>query len=465
MPTLDLDGYSGRALVRQYLALSGVGLDVVGRRHRPRPRLRRRRRARRRGARRCWAGRCRSSPAPTPIASTSIARASSTTTATLATCGATRTTSCAAPTPTPKRSGRHGPRGAHAGRAHEPGALHAPTTTTSRRRTRTTAAPRRFSDTSPVAGAVWHATRHVNAYASYGEGFETPTFAEIAYRTGGTGLNFALQPATSRAAKVGIKASWSRASASTSRRSQCAPRTRSSSTPPRVAARRTRTPAARAGTASRRCGTASCRYDLHAHVAYTWLRAVFADAFTTRRAAPVVRRRAAAGRARAAGLWRARLDAGRAAAAGARRSSCNSSTAVRQRAQHRRRAGLYGGQRARRLTRRREAPRCSAFAARQQPLRPQLRRLGDRRRYQWPLLRAGARPQLVRRHQRRCHASDAAGRPLHARRVAAALARRGAPRRPVRAGAGGCRQSPSSRPACAPTPSTCTSRSALCCSR
>jgi iron complex outermembrane receptor protein len=65
---------------------------------------------------------------------------------------------------------------------------------------------RNFSRASPVAGAVWHATPDVNVYASYGEGFETPTFAEMAYRAGGTGLNFALNPATSRAAEAGIKA-------------------------------------------------------------------------------------------------------------------------------------------------------------------------------------------------------------------------------------------------------------------
>ena len=65
---------------------------------------------------------------------------------------------------------------------------------------------RSFSRASPVAGAVWHAGPDVNVYASYGEGFETPTFAEMAYRSGGSGLNFALSPATSKAGEVGIKA-------------------------------------------------------------------------------------------------------------------------------------------------------------------------------------------------------------------------------------------------------------------
>ena len=62
-----------------------------------------------------------------------------------------------------------------------------------------------FGNTSPVAGITYHASDTLNVYASYGEGFETPTFAEIAYRPGGTGLNFGLQPATSRAVEVGVK--------------------------------------------------------------------------------------------------------------------------------------------------------------------------------------------------------------------------------------------------------------------
>jgi iron complex outermembrane receptor protein len=63
----------------------------------------------------------------------------------------------------------------------------------------------RFDDTSPVAGIVYQVTDDLNAYASYGEGFETPTFAELAYRQGGSGLNFGLQPARSRATEIGLK--------------------------------------------------------------------------------------------------------------------------------------------------------------------------------------------------------------------------------------------------------------------
>jgi iron complex outermembrane recepter protein len=64
---------------------------------------------------------------------------------------------------------------------------------------------RTYYNTSPIAGAVWHAADNLNLYASYGQGFETPTFAEIAYRPTGTGLNLALDPATSTAWELGMK--------------------------------------------------------------------------------------------------------------------------------------------------------------------------------------------------------------------------------------------------------------------
>jgi iron complex outermembrane receptor protein len=63
-----------------------------------------------------------------------------------------------------------------------------------------------FSHASPVGGLVWHAAEDVNVYANWGEGFETPTFIELAYRNVGTGLNFALQPAISRSTEIGVKA-------------------------------------------------------------------------------------------------------------------------------------------------------------------------------------------------------------------------------------------------------------------
>jgi iron complex outermembrane receptor protein len=67
----------------------------------------------------------------------------------------------------------------------------------------------RFSATNPVAGLSYGFTDDLNAYASFGRGFETPTLNELAYRSiSGTlpGLNFALQPARSSDYEVGVKA-------------------------------------------------------------------------------------------------------------------------------------------------------------------------------------------------------------------------------------------------------------------
>jgi iron complex outermembrane receptor protein len=64
-----------------------------------------------------------------------------------------------------------------------------------------------YSNTSPVLGAVYHLTPTVNLYANAGKGFETPTFIELAYQAGGaSGLNFGLQPSTSRNFETGVKA-------------------------------------------------------------------------------------------------------------------------------------------------------------------------------------------------------------------------------------------------------------------
>lgn len=63
-----------------------------------------------------------------------------------------------------------------------------------------------YGATTPVAGLLWRAARGVNVYASYGRGFETPTFNELGYRAdGGAGLAFDLDPARSRNAELGIK--------------------------------------------------------------------------------------------------------------------------------------------------------------------------------------------------------------------------------------------------------------------
>ena len=63
-----------------------------------------------------------------------------------------------------------------------------------------------FSATSPVAGLMWRASDTTHLYASYGKGFETPTFNELAYRAdGGAGLAFNLVPAKSKNGELGVK--------------------------------------------------------------------------------------------------------------------------------------------------------------------------------------------------------------------------------------------------------------------
>lgn len=61
---------------------------------------------------------------------------------------------------------------------------------------------------TPVAGLMYKLSPDLHLYASFGRGFETPTFNELAYRPGGGGLNFGLSPATSRQWEIGAKTRW-----------------------------------------------------------------------------------------------------------------------------------------------------------------------------------------------------------------------------------------------------------------
>jgi iron complex outermembrane receptor protein len=65
---------------------------------------------------------------------------------------------------------------------------------------------RNYNHGSPVLGVVWHVLPDLNVYANYGQGFETPTFAELAYRSVGPGLNLGLQPGISKSGEIGMKA-------------------------------------------------------------------------------------------------------------------------------------------------------------------------------------------------------------------------------------------------------------------
>jgi len=64
----------------------------------------------------------------------------------------------------------------------------------------------RYRATSPVAGISWTPAPQWQWFAAWGHGFETPTFNELAYRSdGGSGPNFALQPARTRSGETGVR--------------------------------------------------------------------------------------------------------------------------------------------------------------------------------------------------------------------------------------------------------------------
>ena len=63
-----------------------------------------------------------------------------------------------------------------------------------------------YSATTPAAGILYKFSPAASLYANYGRGFETPTFAELAYRTTGAGPNFGLAASHSRHLETGIKA-------------------------------------------------------------------------------------------------------------------------------------------------------------------------------------------------------------------------------------------------------------------
>jgi iron complex outermembrane recepter protein len=66
---------------------------------------------------------------------------------------------------------------------------------------------RDYSETTPLVGLIFRYSKSSSLYASYGEGFETPTFAELAHQNPpGTGLNFALDASRSRHLEAGWKA-------------------------------------------------------------------------------------------------------------------------------------------------------------------------------------------------------------------------------------------------------------------
>jgi len=67
-----------------------------------------------------------------------------------------------------------------------------------------------FTATSPLLGITWHANDALNIYANYGQGFESPTLAEMAYSnlnstTNVNTFNTAIKAANSRHYEIGAK--------------------------------------------------------------------------------------------------------------------------------------------------------------------------------------------------------------------------------------------------------------------
>jgi iron complex outermembrane receptor protein len=145
----------------------------------------------------------------------------------------------------------------------------------------------RYTATLPVLGASVAVSDTVRVYATAGRGFETPTLNELAYRpNGATGLNFALQPATSRSLEAGLKARTADGSELTLSVFETTT-AREIVTQTNLGGRAT---FQNAGATRRRglelsASTALGR-DLQAQLAATWLDAVYRDGFLTCAATP-----------------------------------------------------------------------------------------------------------------------------------------------------------------------------------
>ncbi|MEO8751594.1 MAG: TonB-dependent receptor, partial [Casimicrobiaceae bacterium] len=140
---------------------------------------------------------------------------------------------------------------------------------------------RTYTNTSPIAAAVWHARDDLNVYASYGQGFETPTFAELAYRPVGPGLNLALDPATATSVEIGVK--WLPSARQRVNIAAFTADTRQEIVVDAATGGRT---TYRNASNTRRRGfeaewDANLGAGVTAHVNYTWLDAEFAEAFAS----------------------------------------------------------------------------------------------------------------------------------------------------------------------------------------
>jgi len=144
-----------------------------------------------------------------------------------------------------------------------------------------------YRATLPVAGVLWALSPTLHLYATAGKGFETPTLNELGYRPNGTsGLNFALQPATSRSLELGLKqrldgvGEWTAAVFETRTADEIVTQTNSGGRTTFQNAGRTRRTGLELG------AVADLPQPWKAQAAATWLDARYRDAFMTCTATP-----------------------------------------------------------------------------------------------------------------------------------------------------------------------------------
>ena len=260
-----------------------------------------------------------------------------------------------------------------------------------------------YTHTSPVLGALWHVTDKLNVYANWGEGFETPTFIELAYRNIGSGLNFGLQPAVSRSARdrpqgLSHAAATREPGALPDRHVERDHHRHRDRRPDDLQERQQDAAARRRGIVG---GDARQRPE-RVCLVHVSVREVHVRRDHRHTAAP-----GAGGLALARGPGSERVRrAGVVASAvvGADRGDRRHIRGedVRERAQHRLRSCLCDRQHPRRHRAAGEPVDPSRIRSVEQSLQPQLRRLGHRRRHQRPLLRARRGAQLLHRREREC---------------------------------------------------------------
>ena len=144
-----------------------------------------------------------------------------------------------------------------------------------------------YTASSPVAGLLFAARPWLHFYASYGQGFQTPIAAELAYQPDGApGLNFGLRPARSVNSEIGAKFRMGRklragiAAFNTLTRNEIVVATNVGGRSTYENAGRTRRTGAEGSLDYRFAGS------WHAQLAYTYIDAIYIDAYLTCTATP-----------------------------------------------------------------------------------------------------------------------------------------------------------------------------------